>query len=42
MLNGKVNDFYKQLYTVVNTHINRDYVLLGVPKHMNLGDSLIW
>ena len=34
--------FFDKLLSVVQQHITSDYVLLGVPNHMNLGDSLIW
>ena len=42
MLSDKVGTFFKELYSVVEKHVDGDYILLGVPKHMNLGDSLIW
>ena len=35
-------DFNKILSKELNNTIDNKYILLGVPKHMNLGDTLIW
>lgn len=35
-------DFNKILSKELNNTVDNKYILLGVPKHMNLGDTLIW
>lgn len=35
-------DFHDMLLKEIGKHVASKYVLIGVPKHMNLGDTLIW